>query len=304
MADDFNVPQSRALAVLPKISGILSCISSGFIIVNILRDPSKRKKTFHRLVCGLSVCDLISSASFGMSTWPIPRDQGYQWAIGTPKTCTAQGFFVQLGISSAFYSAALAIYFLLVIRYGWKDRKILKWEPLLHTIPVLWGTGTAVTGLIVGMFDTATLWCWTNQEYDIFRWIFFYVPLWLCIFIVSATSVAVYLHVRQIDLKAERYKISMHGQDTHETLPNPRSDTSHQPSSDDLESNRELPKRKQSFVSSLRSRMSARKKVMASRKKTRAVANQCFWFAGAFYITWTALSVRYRLMWVYISPLL
>ena len=46
-------------------------------------------------------------------------------AMGTTRTCEVQGFFLQLGLAIPMYNALLSIFFLLVIRYGVPEKRIV-----------------------------------------------------------------------------------------------------------------------------------------------------------------------------------
>ena len=151
-------------------------VFSGCIVFIILRDHSRRNRLYHRLLLGISCCDISSSFWIGMSTWPIPSESGAKWAIGNDRTCQVQGFFLQLVIWSSFYNASLSIYYTLVIRYNWKERELKKLEWFMHGVPALWSIGSAVSGLILDVFGNATLWCWVRPECDYFRLVAFYGP--------------------------------------------------------------------------------------------------------------------------------
>ena len=92
--------QRRGLAIYPKVSGFISVACSSLIILSILSDRRKRTKIHMRLVLGMSLIDISNSITFGLSTWPIPKNSGAVWSIGNDSSCEAQGFFVQFGISA------------------------------------------------------------------------------------------------------------------------------------------------------------------------------------------------------------
>ena len=117
--------REAALAIIPKITGGLSFLGSGGIAYQVLSDRTKRGKTFHRLVALMSLCDMVSSFGFFLSTWPIPHGVNQGWgrpehyaATGNAATCTAQGFGIQFGITTAFFNLMLSIHYLLVVRYN------------------------------------------------------------------------------------------------------------------------------------------------------------------------------------------
>ena len=84
-------PVARAMAIAPKCTGFLSLCASTFIVQHVLRDKKRRGLTYHRLLCGMSISDMVGSFMCFLSTWPIPKGEAYL-ASGTVQTCAAQGF--------------------------------------------------------------------------------------------------------------------------------------------------------------------------------------------------------------------
>jgi hypothetical protein len=121
-----SIGQQKALAVLPKITGFPSVLFSVAVVAVILRDRKKKSKVYHRLILGMSLADISSSIWLAMSTWPIPNKTVIVWAVGNTTSCTFQGFFTQFGISSPAYNLSLSVYYLLVVRYAWKEGRTIK----------------------------------------------------------------------------------------------------------------------------------------------------------------------------------
>jgi hypothetical protein len=196
----------------PKLTGLISLCFSALVIYTVAICKEKRSKTYHRLLFGISCVDISSSFWLGLSTWPIPKETGIIWASGNTQTCTLQGFFTQFGVASSFYNASLSVYYLLVIRYGWKEASIHKIEPFLHAFPISWGLGTAIAGLPLTIFNSANLWCWVapyqdrGTDADLYRWVLFYGPLWLMILVVTVSLILIFQHVRKIEKATERYR--------------------------------------------------------------------------------------------------
>ena len=89
--------QRKALAIVPKVTGGISFCCSCLIFQHVLRDPKKRKSTYHRLMAGMSLSDMFGSFfGFFLSTWPFPKETGMFGASGSLQTCDAAGFFVRL----------------------------------------------------------------------------------------------------------------------------------------------------------------------------------------------------------------
>jgi G protein-coupled glucose receptor regulating Gpa2 len=205
--------QQQALAIIPKITGVLSALLSGLTTFVICRDPHKRCKVYHRLILGMSLADISSSLWLSLSTWPIPAETNVLWAVGTTASCNVQGFFTQFGISSPLYNSSLALYYVLAVRYGWKEIQLHSIEIWFHVLPVGWALITAIAGLPLEIFNSANLWCWIandpagvrNTSTDVYRWALFYGPLWLAIVFVTICLVVVFAYVRSVTLKSERY---------------------------------------------------------------------------------------------------
>ena len=210
----WNRQQQIALALIPKFSSFLSLFGSGWIFIEVISQPNQKlNRPYHRLLLAMSVYDILESVwNFG-STWPIPKGTpGIIWPMGTTATCTAQGFFLQLSLAVPMYNACLSFYYLLVINYNYTDRQLRRWvEPIMHVICFLYPFGTAFYSAVTGLMNNANLWCWiaplpgdcldSNRHGTIedgnanpcirgdnawiYRWAFYFCPLWVCIFFGS-----------------------------------------------------------------------------------------------------------------------
>ena len=292
-----TLAQERALAVLPKVTGLFSLVFSALIVLTVARDKQKRSSTYHRLLAGISTVDISSSFWLGLSTWPIPRESGVLWASGTTATCALQGFFTEFGVASSFYNASLSFYYLLVIRYGWKDDRISRVEPFMHTIPILWGLWTAVAGLPLKLFNNANLWCWIaphpldcqdnsdeecfrGDNSDIYRWAFFYGPLWLMITIVTVNVILVFRYVRKVELSSARYRFE--SRFDHHTVQ----------VSTFVTAQEVLEEEGAAAVGVVNSsRKNSMRGSINKLRRTRQVARQCLGYAGAFYLNWIPLTL-------------
>ena len=158
--------QQVALAIVPKITSSLSIVGSSYIIFDCVRALRKKtqtgnRNTYRRLMMGLSAVDITMSICFFMSTWPMPRGTPFVFgARGTTQTCTAQGFFAQIGVSSVMYNASLSTYYLLVVRYGWPESRVADVEPWLHAIPLVFGFATMIVGLFLKLYNYGVWDCW------------------------------------------------------------------------------------------------------------------------------------------------
>jgi hypothetical protein len=170
----------------------------------------------------MSVGDVIFSFMFFLGTWPIPKDgPDAPWlAAGTTATCTAQGFFYQLFGVSTFYNAYLAVYYILVVRYNWPERKIFKLEMAAHGFAVLFGLSTSVSLLFMDMYNSIGLWCWIEplpygcedpelcergRPARVFQYFFWYVWLWASFGIVVIAMVVLWWTVRKQYQTTDKY---------------------------------------------------------------------------------------------------
>ncbi|KAL3815399.1 hypothetical protein ACHAXA_011517 [Cyclostephanos tholiformis] len=292
-----TLAQQMAVAIAPKFTAGLSTLGSIATIFLILRrrtpgnngngsgntgggggggrsrrysnERGRGHGTYHRLVLGMSVCCLSSSVAWFFTTWPIPRDTtGVYGAIGTQRTCTAQGFFAQFSLSSVMYNASLSVYYALVIVYGWTERRIVSIEPYIHLHAISWGLFTGIACIGLGLFNqvgwdcwisaypigcaetwknrnsvgddittTTTTTCTRGDNGSIYQWAFYYAPLWVVIIVVMLLMRSVYTSVRRQEMVMERGQFILN---------------------DD------------------RDRL----------KKSRQIAIQAAYYVGAFYVTW------------------
>jgi len=258
----FTQDQLRNIGILQKTAGAISTICSTYLVVSVLSDEKKRSRVYHRLIAGISIFDAINSFNLFLSTWPIPKGE-MLWAVGNDTTCNIQGFVAQLVLGNALYNASLAVYYLLVINYGWKETQIIKVEPYLHALPVVSTLATATYAWIKDMYRNSFFWCWISADLKIYRFTLFYIPNWICIGFITVVCILVFRHVRQVEARASQY----------------RSGHSEIYSNDDLEEPEQA----------------AQRKKKSNQKdegwRTRMVATQCFLYATAFYFVWAGATV-------------
>ena len=162
MASTLN--QSKALAIIPKVTGPISFIGSVSVVYEIASDRRKWNRPYHRLLFSMCVFDAFSSIALALSTWPIPEG-GPVYSSGTVATCSAQAFFIQANIASPIYNFMLSVYFLLVIKHSASERHIQnRAEPIMQAITMIFALGTAFISLGMGLFNDSSLWCWINAS--------------------------------------------------------------------------------------------------------------------------------------------
>ena len=95
--------------LMPRFTCFTSVICSILIIYLILRSPTRLSSSYHRIMFGMSISDVLSSTTMGLTTLPMPRDDpvvnsyGFNGTrLGNFGTCTAQGFIWVLGSYAVF----------------------------------------------------------------------------------------------------------------------------------------------------------------------------------------------------------
>jgi len=144
--------------IIRSVSASISIIGSAAIIWHILPSHKGLLSTYHRLLSGLCIGDLITSFAYVFnSTAPAPKEVQclMPFARGNMGTCTAQGFFLTVGILIAsIYNCNICVYYLSILTFKKKDDYIKrKLEPWFHGVPIISAIMTGITGLIVKQFN-------------------------------------------------------------------------------------------------------------------------------------------------------
>eukprot|EP00934_Nitzschia_sp_Nitz4_P004153 Nitzschia sp. Nitz4//scaffold146_size56529//53231//54469//NITZ4_006582-RA/size56529-processed-gene-0.57-mRNA-1//1//CDS//3329536653//4143//frame0 len=147
----FKDSQYYALWFMGTLSCILSLVGSGTILYLIWK-RHKMDELYHRLILGLSVSDVLTTVGLTIQPYMLPRESGYPFAIGNQTTCTIVGILHPFYISSYCHNCALALYFMLMIRYGKKEKDIQRLlEPWCYIFafgfPLIYTTVCASLGL-------------------------------------------------------------------------------------------------------------------------------------------------------------
>ena len=218
----YTFAQRKALSITPHVTGLISFLGSAFIVVEILRDRSKRSQIYHRLILGISITTLLSSIFFGLSTWPIPEGTAHVYdARGNTRTCTAQGFFLALSFVAPMYSVVLAAYYLAVIGYSRKERELRKLERFAHAFVILLGLAFSLAGIFLDLYHSVQIWCFIGpipcndgdlecdpnaNRFQLFRWVFVGIPLWICIFAITGLMTTVLLKVHNQEKRSRKWR--------------------------------------------------------------------------------------------------
>lgn len=226
--------QRKAFVLVPKFMATLSFFGSGVIAGDILRRWKYHRLQLtprHRLLVGMSICDMFSSFAWFIASWAIPAEiSNVSWNKGNWATCEAQGFFIQWSLGTIAYNMSLSLYYLLVIRNSWTEERVSRRvEPWMHTLPWALAVGTGSAGIALDIYNPSGAgWeCWIasfpagceqsfqddglttcerGEDSNFYAYMFFYVPLWIAIIFVTVTMLMVYLKMRALEKAASRFQ--------------------------------------------------------------------------------------------------
>lgn len=218
--------KSKIIAIAPKFPAVLSILGSSIIIRKVVSSPEKRKDVYHRIMFGLSCCDIIASLNYFTGTWLIPKGQvgglgPVFMASGSKATCSLSGFFTNFAVASPLYNGTLAWYYLLSIHQNWSDRKMRKIEKWFHIIPIAFAIVSSSIALGFDMYGNVDWLCWilpdvpegeepTNAQknFRIFQWMFLFGPVWLTVAFVTTVMVLLFLKMKENEKNMEKYRYS------------------------------------------------------------------------------------------------
>jgi hypothetical protein len=176
------------------------------IIQDVMRDKKKiREHLYNQLMLGMSCFDVIYSIAWMFSTIPIPiynefgSENNIYGAVGNEATCTAQGFFLQLGLASIFFNVSLSLYYYLVIVQGWRAQRLKTVRIWLFIGPMLAGFALAFGGIPL---YTNVIWACHIPPKPLIseQWpslLFVVVPVVFALFFATCMIGLVYWKVRQ-----------------------------------------------------------------------------------------------------------
>lgn len=273
-----------------------------------------KNSAYYRLMLSMSTSDFIVSVAWFCTTWPIPKDQNsldnpsdiVYGNIGTTQTCTAQAFFIQLGIITPFYNAMLASFYYLTIRREWKEedfKRRVEW--IGHFVSISFGLGTSIAGLVMKIFNNSRVWCWIasypmgcgdgidqipcirGHNSKVLRWAFYYGPLWFMIFLVAFFMTLVYCYVRGLDNKMDRYTSTYRKQAARATINFEMND---QKSGSDTETDNSKRRGRRMSLTRTLSKINIEtlneQRRLRRNERSKAVANQGLFYAGTFALVW------------------
>mmetsp|Transcript_11751 Transcript_11751/g.17836 ORF Transcript_11751/g.17836 Transcript_11751/m.17836 type:complete len:537 (+) Transcript_11751:103-1713(+) len=156
--------RSSQAAVVFRLTCGLSAICSFLIIYLVLKSSTRLSSIYHRIMFGMSICQIITSFPRALTTLPMPAPGDY-WTdiiniqgtrLGNTFTCTLQGFFIRFGDISAgsYFLVGLTFYYTCAIGFEMNIETLAKFvEPLIHSFCILWGLHSSLITLFVGGYN-------------------------------------------------------------------------------------------------------------------------------------------------------
>ena len=146
------------IQVIRTSMSLLSCLASTTIATMIFRSENGLQNSFSRIIFGLSISDIMASASIIAMAPAVPRGQfsNAPWAIGTPGSCQGVMFILVLAsFTVLWYTVLLTFYFLRRVKYSMTSQEFKqKYEVKMHVI--IWSTAfsLALFGLLQQIFTS------------------------------------------------------------------------------------------------------------------------------------------------------
>ena len=219
--------QEKVLALLPIFPSLLSMACSLTIIYVVYQHYRDKRQTtvYHRLLVGMSLCDVVTSFWVPWFAFLVPADTSTRvWAIGNDGTCTFMAFIFNFAFSGLLYNGTLSCYFLLTARFGWRDTDIAKrCELWMHGVVVLFPLicGLVFVGLGVYGEQPIGLGCWVDDYphgcgtdegqaaciTPLLGWISAGLPVLVSFASLLINNLLIYCYVRKTVAKAKRHAV-------------------------------------------------------------------------------------------------
>lgn len=150
--------QVRLLAFLFVVSGTLSMFGSFIIVHRVLRNR-EQSKSYDRIMLGLSCSDIVSSLSYVLTPFLVPRETSTRvTAMGNDVSCSVLGWLTQVGYAAIMYNAILSFYMLAVVKFSVTPEDFAaRFEPYLHALTIFYFLATATIGMPFQLFTEMRL---------------------------------------------------------------------------------------------------------------------------------------------------
>ena len=213
--DHFDERQLMLLSISTRAAAVISLVCSVYMAQAAWR---QRTRLYHRIIFCLS-CHLMMYSLWNLyGSAAIPADTPNSWgAVGTVRTCTAEGFGIQLSYTVPFYYVFLSLYSYVAVGHNFNVTRYAWVEPWIHLgahiFPVVsalyvWhiqafnygGNGLAcwINSLPLGCGDDSGVPCTRGPENISFvTWIHAGLPICFVLVFPTCVILALYCRVRK-----------------------------------------------------------------------------------------------------------
>lgn len=154
-----------AIAFAPKPFALISIVSSGYVILEILRHSDRRTRIFHRVVLMMNICNMVIASAFFLGTWAVPSGSFLSYgAMGNKHSCRFQGTLINFGYSVNIYYFSLSVIAFLSVKNKFHEEKYKYVEKYIHGIALLFPIVFSVIGLVKDYIHPVGPWCWIGSS--------------------------------------------------------------------------------------------------------------------------------------------
>ena len=158
--------QYTVSAILPFISGHLSAIGSGLLILGLWRKRHQfHRKPHLRLIWIMSLYDFQYSICKAWSFVFSPEgDSGWEGSLGNMTSCRLQGFSIQMSHGTGAYNALLSIYYYLTICHGMSPQMWWsRYEQWAHGIILVLFATLGAIGVSIRLYNPIFSFCFIGS---------------------------------------------------------------------------------------------------------------------------------------------
>jgi len=181
---------------------------------------SSLQSSIGRILINLSIADMIFSFAVFLGEWPAPKDTMYiHHARGNVGFCTFQGWLRAVGyLASPMFSIALNGFFLLLVRYRWRDQQLWRLEYKVTAGIWLYCLAWSIVPIPLQAYNSDWDVCWvvsapldciddcTRGLGAMYLEIYFtFIHIWVCLVSTIVLMIILVRTVKSIEDKASKY---------------------------------------------------------------------------------------------------
>lgn len=155
---DTMTEQYKTAILVRTVSALISFISSITLAVVVVRSNTGLSSTFHRLLIGICISDILSSSASTFAAIMAPKELKYISHLlrGNMAICDVIGSLYYFGaVATALYNTSLCLYSLAVVKFKKNDTFIRqRIEPIMHIVCLVLPLAYSLTLLCGGYINS------------------------------------------------------------------------------------------------------------------------------------------------------